>query len=146
MLGQWIRDPDGLEGRQKEIRGLGIFPMETTLQRHKVTRQIDAEDLIFGTGRLKAYEIHMGRTRFFKKVRSAFRIQGGRLDGAVSSGKRVFGGYLHGLFDNPHFRRAFSRSMGLRTHAPQSEMDIASWADVVKNSLNLKKIEEAMGI
>lgn len=146
MLGQWIRDPDGLEGRQKEIRGLGFFPMETTLQRYKITCQIEAEDLIFGTGRLKAYEIHMGRTRFSKKVQPAFRIQGGRLDGAVSLGKRVFGGYLHGLFDNPSFRREFSRSLGLRIHSSPSEMGIASWADVVRDSLNLEKIEEAMGI
>lgn len=146
MLGQWIRDPDGLEGRQKEIRGLGLFPMETTLQRHKITRQIEAEDLIFGTGRLKAYEIHMGRTRFFRKVQPAFRIQGGRLDGAVSLEKRVFGGYLHGLFDNPSFRQAFSRNLGLRSHPFPSQMNIASWADVVRDSLNLEKIEEAMGI
>jgi adenosylcobyric acid synthase len=62
---------------------------------------------------LEGYEIHMGET-LVGPGSSPFAVierRSGRqlelLDGAVSPDGRVFGTYLHGIFDNDSFRRAF---------------------------------------
>ncbi len=42
MLGERLRDPDGLEGLPGELEGLGLLPVETTFSRPKITLQVHA--------------------------------------------------------------------------------------------------------
>ena len=62
---------------------------------------------------IEAYEIHMGETRSRGDGQPALEIisRNGRPvsvgDGWVSPDRRVWGTYLHGLFDNDEFRRGF---------------------------------------
>jgi adenosylcobyric acid synthase len=62
---------------------------------------------------LEGYEIHMGETVVgpgSSPFAVIFRCSDRNrevLDGAVSPDGRVFGTYLHGIFDNDTFRRAF---------------------------------------
>jgi adenosylcobyric acid synthase len=64
-------------------------------------------------GVLSAYEIHMGVTEPLGEGQPAFEItsRNGEFlrvaDGWVSPDRRIWGTYLHGLFDNDGFRRAF---------------------------------------
>jgi len=118
MLGKRILDPFEMETRQGEIGGLGLLDVTTTLLKEKMTFQVKAaplNGLEEGEGEiLSGYEIHMGETERGPSTAPAFRILA-RLeretaveDGAVDSDRRVWGTYLHGLFENNGFRRRFS--------------------------------------
>ena len=40
MMGMEVRDPDGVEGDIRQLPGLGLLPMITTMQGEKVTRRV----------------------------------------------------------------------------------------------------------
>lgn len=114
MLGRTIRDPDSVESSDREVQGLGLLPVETTFAAEKATRQVSAR-VIGSSGWFTAlsgsvvsgYEIHMGRT---PTESPWLEIEGGA-DGAASADGRVWGCYLHGLFANDAFRRAWLASL-----------------------------------
>ncbi|MDD5254879.1 MAG: cobyric acid synthase [Candidatus Omnitrophica bacterium] len=161
MLGREIRDPHNLESRRKAISGLGLLPLVTTILRKKMTHQIQAQDLLFGTGKVSGYEIHMGRTNLCASLRPAFRIRARSKqtvkieDGVASKDNRVWGTYIHGLFDNDHFRRAFLDSLrkkmssgrkypGIRknhnTFLEEKDKEYDKLAALARKSLDMKKI------
>ncbi len=114
MLGEEITDPHGIE-RAGAVRGLGLLPLVTEMQQVKVTRvsqAVTAMPALFGQPlpplRLSGYEIHIGKS----SVRGATpfaRLEGppAGSDGCVSADSRVFGTYLHGVFDEDEFRHGF---------------------------------------
>lgn len=110
MLGKKIHDAHSLESNCKEIEGLGLLPIETRLEKNKVLTQVKAKDLYSGM-EIKGYEIHHGHTKMIQNCESAFEVvecsgkRMKRFDGARSEGSRVFGTYVHGLFDTDSFRR-----------------------------------------
>lgn len=120
MLGTRVFDPLNVESAIREAAGLGLLDAETTMRPVKETHQSEAvlqaagERLAPGcTVAIEGYEIHMGETvvgpgasPFAVIVRRSDRdIE--VCDGAVSPDGRVFGTYLHGIFDNDTFRRPF---------------------------------------
>jgi len=120
MLGKRVSDPHSVESGIREAEGLGLLDVVTVMLERKTTHQARAELLPAGyqvaprcLGRLEGYEIHMGETILGPTVRPFARIteRSGRpvevLDGAVSCDGRVFGTYLHGIFDNAGFRSTF---------------------------------------
>ena len=121
MLGKTIRDPYRVESTRREIAGLGLLDMETRFSRRKATFQVEAEELHPQEGtcspeRLRGYEIHMGRTRLHgEKNLFIIRSRSGKScahhDGAVSHDGRVWGTYIHGIFDNDGFRRRLIERM-----------------------------------
>lgn len=107
MLGIAVEDPEGLEAGGR-AEGLGCLPLTTVLAAGKVTRRVRAR-LAEDDRPFEAYEIHLGRTRVEGALAPVARVEdadGARPDGAVSPDGRVWGTYLHGLFDAPHVRRA----------------------------------------
>lgn len=120
MLGRTIRDPHGTESSVEDISGLGLLDVETVFEPEKTTTQVSAcvtdaaslDGALLSDRPLEGYEIHMGRTTLgvsakpFLKLteRLGEPVQG--QDGAVSGDGRVFGTYLHGIFDNLWFTRA----------------------------------------
>jgi adenosylcobyric acid synthase len=117
MLGKRVLDPDRVESSLPEAEGFGLLPVETAMLPDKETHQAWAR--LEEPGRtiapdcadeLAGYEIHMGRTdytdtprpfaRIFRRGRNSVDIE----DGCVSVDGRVFGTYLHGVFDNTRFR------------------------------------------
>ena len=98
MLGQTLADPDGTEsGRAQTLRGLGLLPTRTTFTAQKRRAQVTAEATAapFAGAALTGYEIHTGRTEV---EGLPFCTQAdGTPEGCVQD--RVFGTYLHGLFD-----------------------------------------------
>ena len=69
------------------------------------------------------YEIHHGRTEA-PRTREAFRIysrqgkKAGASDGCRSKDDRVWGTYIHGIFDSPAFRRNFLNRVRARKGWP----------------------------
>jgi adenosylcobyric acid synthase len=130
MLGLEVRDPLGVEGPPRAAAGLGLLPVATTMAGEKTTTQVKARALeALGTGgeeSVEAYEIHMGETEALGPGSPAFAIceRHGRkvevADGWVSPDGRVFGTYLHGLFENDAFRRSFLNTLAPGAETPDS--------------------------
>jgi len=110
MLGRAILDPHQAEGRADGMPGLGWLPMRTVFEAEKVVTRVEGLHL---ESRLPVagYEIHMGRLHEESAQRPAFHVtkRSGRAvedhDGMQSSDGRLWGTYLHGLFDTAAFRR-----------------------------------------
>ena len=130
ILGQEVRDPLGVEGEPRTEAGLQLLPVVTTLAGAKTTTQVEANAPgCRDCGVLSAYEIHMGVTETQGAGQPAFEItsRNGEPqkvdDGWVSPDGRVWGTYLHGLFDNDGWRRVFLQELrqtrpGVRRQRP----------------------------
>ncbi len=121
MLGERIIDLEGLESLDKETAGLGLLPLVTHFERGKETHQVQATIVddrlcpgLAGT-KLSGYEIHAGRTAcsngWLNFETHAASGMSSRSDGAMSADGRVWGSYLHGLFANDTFRRAWLNTL-----------------------------------
>ncbi|MEW6096045.1 MAG: cobyric acid synthase [bacterium] len=168
MLGQSVEDPYGIESSKKQIDGLGLLNIKTTLEKTKTTFQVKAEleTDVFNLGNLKmeGYEIHAGNTLLLDDTQPLFRIimRGEKkvdiLDGAISKDCKIMGTYIHGLFDNDSFRYAllnYLRSKkGLklisqtdRFNAKQiREKEYDKLADLVREKLDMKKIYDILAV
>lgn len=117
MLGEDIADPYHIETSLESINGIGLLPIRTLIEKEKVTCQVSAKihpsNRIFkNTDELKGYEIHMGRTelqdeKYMFKITQREEKQTSTPDGFISADGRVWGTYIHGIFDNDGFRREF---------------------------------------
>ncbi len=103
MMGRTIADPAGLEGPPAAVPGLALLDIDSVLAPAKTLREIDAIDAHSGC-RIRGYEIHLGLTT--GSVR-AFLDLGGVPEGAVSADGRAMGCYIHGLFGNAEFSKAW---------------------------------------
>lgn len=104
MLGIEVRDPDSIESGVRRSSGLGLLPVVTRFQSVKTTRRVRARHLRSGLT-VDGYEIHMGQS-LVRGGRPAFDMNG-TAEGCENTSGRVWGAYLHGLFDSPNFRRWF---------------------------------------
>lgn len=120
LLGQQISDPLGVEGAGGAAPGLGLLPVHTVFAAHKQTVQVRGRSRLAWADDLplSGYEIHMGRSERAERTAPALQITDlasgtdGYDDGCVSADGRVWGCYLHGLFANESFRRAWLRTLG----------------------------------
>ena len=128
LLGMRIKDPLGIESDRKEVRGLGLLPLETILEGEKIVRKVTGICLL-NRKRINGYEIHMGQSRILRRVGRPFlRIHkpGNNQsweDGWSEGEDRILGTYVHGLLDSPGFRgdllNRIRRAKGLRERTAQ---------------------------
>ena len=120
MLGREISDPIGVESGGKRL-GFGFLDVATELTPSKTTAQVEAQPMDRNAGTneiMRGYEIHMGRTdrgelaprfRILRRIGSGIAAsdidRDDNCDGAISDDRRVWGTYIHGVFDQPGFRR-----------------------------------------
>jgi adenosylcobyric acid synthase len=164
MLGKRIRDPLGVETTVGQAEGLGLLDVETILQKEKMTYQVKAVAFQDSSGSLSGYEIHMGDTTRGPSNPPAFKIierLGHKVaieDGAISTDGRVWGTYIHGLFDNDGFRRSFVDSLrkikDLLPVREKAEFDYRTFkeeaydrlAAVLRETLDIRKIYQISGL
>ncbi len=115
MMGRCIKDPDNVESQESSLSAMGLLDVETEFCGEKRTVRTRGKVLSSGEAlsslvglEVEGYEIHMGRTSSSSPV---FSLSGGP-DGASDRSGRIWGTYLHGVFDLPDFRRAWLRSLG----------------------------------
>ncbi len=162
MLGRALNDAQGIEGNAREAAGLGLLPLDTRFEQRKVTRAVHAKvsadggflALLQGTS-VEGYEIHMGRSTLGGEPRGLFRLEDGTWDGAASSDGRVWGTYLHGVFDLPAFRRGWLDSLGWKPRgageslAEVRQRELDRIASVVRENIDMALlhgiIEEGAG-
>ncbi|MDM7920103.1 MAG: cobyric acid synthase, partial [Methanosarcina sp.] len=112
ILGKKVYDPYGVESRRKKISGLGILPVETTLEADKVVRKVTGRSLKNNKS-VTGYEIHMGQTKIMNSSGTPFlrlREENSHewfVDGCYIKDVEIAGTYLHGVFDSPGFRGEF---------------------------------------
>jgi adenosylcobyric acid synthase len=110
MLGQIVRDPDGIEGPGGESAGLGFLDVETVMTGDKRLSRCVATHEATGIP-MHGYEIHIGKTGGPDCARP-FARQNGAPEGAISPDGRVTGSYLHGMFAGDAFRAAYLARFG----------------------------------
>ena len=167
MLGAALAEPRHTESSHDVVKGLGYLPMKTVFAEEKRTVQVAADcpgmefydGVLMGKG-LSGYEIHMGRTVFTAPVRHPFHLtrQGENAvniwDGALSEDGRIFGTYLHGVFDHDGFRRQFLNVLRLhkglrplpvqRNRHLEKERAYDRLAETVRKSLDMEKLAAIM--
>ena len=129
MLGRTIADPDGVEGPAQTVEGLGLLAVDTVLGGEKRLARVSGRHVASGEA-VAAYEIHMGRTDGPDVARAPFEVEG-RPEGATSPDGRVTGAYLHGVFGEDGFRRAFLAGLG----APPSDFTYEATVDATLDRL-----------
>lgn len=145
MLGMKVKDPFHFEDKVETVDGLAYLNHTTCFEEGKVTTQVKAvikpinipqESCFQGLENMmiKGYEIHSGKTIYSDKDESLIEItevlgeksihDGGRIDSSF----KVFGTYLHGLFDNDEFTQRLLNN--LRKKKGLEEMDfVESYRD-----------------
>ncbi len=150
MLGRRIADPLHIEGDSDEVECMGLLDIETEIKGAKVTSQTEAETGLFGfSGRLRGYEIHMGRSTGDIGLFTLRRLVDNKtvLDGSAKD--NVWGTYLHGVFENDGFRTALlndiRRQKGMPPQEPVNYREIKDgnldrWASVLRENLDMEFI------
>lgn len=118
MLGERLIDRVGVESDVEESDGLGLLPVTTRFAAEKATYQVTARVQagvpLPALTELVGYEIHMGHSEPAEGIPPLFELEradGIRVVDGVWRGA-IWGTYVHGLFDNCSFRRAWLRSLG----------------------------------
>jgi adenosylcobyric acid synthase len=153
MLGQTIGDPDAIE-HSEAAECLGLLPLSTQMNSVKTTRQMSANlrtaDLFGQPVRpiaFSGYEIHIGETIYSSEAQAFSVLTDGKFDGCVSADTRIFGTYLHGIFDDDSFRHMFIATARAFHHlAPATSLD--NWKGKREDSLNrlADAVREALDI
>jgi adenosylcobyric acid synthase len=129
MLGRWIDDPDGIESGEPRVAGLGLLDVSTRFAAEK-TRHRVAGETIDGCLPVIGYEIHMGLTErgpgalpwiALRRQHDGVSIR----DGARERSGRVFGTYVHGLFDSVPFTASLVNL--IRSRKGLAPLDAVRW-------------------
>ncbi|MEM6761216.1 MAG: cobyric acid synthase, partial [Pseudomonadota bacterium] len=113
MLGHVVSDPEGIEGPPGDAIGLGMLDVRTKMTGDKRLTNVQAVHVGTETP-LSGYEMHKGVTEGADRTRPFARVAG-RDEGAVSGDGSVVGSYLHGMFRDDTFRRAYLAGLGAET-------------------------------
>ncbi len=152
MLGTSIEDPLAIESDQGTISGLGLLPMTTVLAADK--RLVRQSGVHTESGQpVHGYEIHHGRSQTYLPPTLAFTDGTGC--GAVDASGRIWGSYLHGIFDSDPFRRWFINRLRQRKGlfplpgipVPYDlEPAFDRLAATVRESVDMKRIYQLLGL
>lgn len=145
ILGKKVSDPYAVEGETTEMRGLGLLPVTTVIERDKTTRQTKFR-FLDDDRECTGYEIHMGHT---ESERPVCALEDGTHDGCVGEG-RCWGSYIHGILDNravlewllaPFGEKAVC---GIPDYKAYKDAQYDLLADWVRKHVDIKKLFEIL--
>lgn len=171
ILGNKIDDPQHVESGGCS-KGLGLLEVETELLTSKKTVQVRARTCFEAWDQqplVEGYEIHMGLTSRGKRALPCFRILTNetqstsgqapeRDDGAMSADGLVWGTYIHGVFDQPGFRREWLNQVRVRKNISPLGVHLSEsvsarlthaldrWADHMEKHIDVKTIISTLGL
>jgi adenosylcobyric acid synthase len=153
MLGKILADPEGIEGQEGRYKGLGLLPLKTVIAGQKVARQRLVTSNFPQEGLpVAGYEIHQGRTRPIEpETDNTQPLFDDPNLGVVDSTHSVWGTYLHGIFDNGPWRRAWLNRLrqqrglkalptGVSNYREHRELVLNTLADSIEPHLNLTPV------
>lgn len=161
MMGQLVSDPENTESGG-QIKGMGILPIKTVFHKNKTTTQATGTilniDGIFSSLSGKntfGYEIHMGETELLESAKPFQILKRGEtqiFDGCYNN--NAYGTYLHGIFDNSEITLSLINAIAKKKNISiensyinlydYKQMQYDKLADLVRNSLDIKKIYDIM--
>src|SRR5579871_296967 len=162
MLGLSIEDPSGVEsgGVSRQMSALGALPVRTVMRTGKTVRRATGTARLAAAPSFSGYEIHMGETvyehpaePFAEIVREGDpqRVS----DGAMVASGKIWGTYIHGIFDDDAFRHSFvdsareasglARASKYVCATAERQARIDRWADHLRQSLDMNMIREWAG-
>lgn len=154
MLGISVADPHGLEGKPGSLlQGLGLLPLRTELAAEKTLTRRQGAHVPSGM-EVHGYEIHHGRS---DNAISAplLSFDDGATCGCADQTGRVWGSYLHGIFDSDSFRRWFlnrlRQAKGLPPYSGQPtcydlEPALDRLAEVMRREMDMDEVYRLLGI
>lgn len=143
MLGRTIRDPEAVESRIAEASGIGLLDVDTVIRREKSLIAVQG-DILDGKGRKSGvfggYEIHCGTTSPAGPLKKLIAAASSASSAQTEDG-RVFGTYVHGLFDTHDARKPLLARIGRESMQPDKSvmMDdiLDGFADHLEKHLDL---------
>ncbi|WP_354635811.1 cobyric acid synthase CobQ [Planktothricoides raciborskii] len=151
MLGELVADPEGIEGQAGRFDGLNLLPLKTFLTYHKVSRQRQVVSNYPQMGLpIMGYEIHHGRSKITNNE-DIYQLFDDPSLGVTNLEQSVWGTYLHGIFDNSPWRRAWLNRLryprglqtlptGIPNYREQRETLFNNLADIIESNLNMTPI------
>jgi len=133
MLGQWIDDPEGIEGAPGRHPGLGHLTVTTTMHPEKRLAEVSGTYLPTGDV-IQGYEIHIGATDGPDCANGWLKINDQTVGAADASG-RVRGCYLHGIFAADSARTAMLAELGATSATTDWNADIEAILDQLADHL-----------
>jgi cobyric acid synthase CobQ len=156
MLGKRIMDPEyvelAIESKEDSIPGLGMIDIETTFYKSKQLARKEALHIPSGC-KIGGYEIHHGISHI-KEGKVIIESSDGLLGASTLDGK-VWGTYLHGIYDADAFRHWFidklRKDKGLPiSNKPPLIYDIEASLDrlaaVLRENMDISKIKSIIGL
>ncbi|WP_299734655.1 cobyric acid synthase [uncultured Endozoicomonas sp.] len=150
MLGQFVHDPDGIEGEPGSSNGFGLLDLETTIEKEKQLRRVKGVMQLPGQAKanVTGYEIHAGTTVGPALEKPLIQLDS-HDDGVMSDDGQIFGSYLHGIFDHSEACRAILEWAGLKNvevpdYDAVREEGIERIASALEASLDMDQIISIM--
>lgn len=145
MLGQSVSDPEGIAGDTGQLDGLRLLDLKTVYRSEKTVRQVEAH---CDGDRWQAYEIHMGETLEQGPAQPLVSIEvNGQVQPEGMCQGKVWGSYLHGLFESPALRGRLVEAAGVQDFSPNpiqwstyKEGIYDGMADLLEAHLNLESV------
>ncbi len=153
MLGKMVNDKESVESKIVSSAGFDKIPMVTDMEPMKVTKQ--SKGYLNESVKVYGYEIHMGQSKFLEDINHLIQLEDGHVDGYMSSDEKVYGTYMHGVFDSPSFREHFinplRKEKGLMekksiNYEEIREETLDKLADVVRENLDMDKIYKILNL
>ncbi len=153
MLGSEIADPHGLESGVGSFAGLKLLDVTTVLAPEKTLKQVSGTHLESNLA-VVGYEIHHGKSDH-ANARPVVKLSGGGMDGTSSRDRKIWGTYLHGIFDSDEFRRWFIdklrkrrglKPLGRICHRYEVETALDRLAETVRRCVDIHRIYRIMGL
>lgn len=110
MLGDSIADPYGTEGPAGQAQGLELLKISTVLSRDKSLEHKEGKLAAEGS-KVTGYEMHVGQTTGTDCQRPLIYLDQ-QSEGAISANARVWGTYLHGIFNDRAARMTLLARVG----------------------------------
>ncbi|WP_211825081.1 cobyric acid synthase [Kistimonas asteriae] len=148
MLGRFVHDPEGIEGKPGISEGFGLLDIDTTLDREKQLRRVSGTLSLPGQEpvTVTGYEIHAGVTQGDDLDYPVIDL-GSHKDGVLSADGQVFGTYLHGVFEHADACHAILRWSGLAENEAATfnfdqvrEDNLDRLADAIETYLDMDQI------
>lgn len=165
MLGEKIIDDHKIEGDTLEEIGLNLLDFKTKFNKEKTTIQTKAFindknplNEYISNITLEGYEIHNGVNEYNEDVVPFICDEESRIIGSINKEGTVIGTYLHGIFDSDEFnlrlieyiaKRNNISIEGIEKNSSYREHKLKEYdklADLLKENIDIKKLEEIVGI
>lgn len=162
MMGSIIKDDLGIEGEKRIEKGFDFLPTTTKFNKEKITKQSSGKivsNIIEEINNIEVYgyEIHNGETLINNDNNIFIKLNNGEVAGAINDKGNVIGTYLHGIFDNGDFIKAFIKSLIIKNNLEDDYNEISSYKEyklkeldklskILDDNIDMEKVKEFLKI